>query len=91
MYARILFAWPDEPAYKPLTDEIAEIEPQIINALCRLIDLDDGEDGNFAGRSIPLDSTRCGPLSSSGSSGTPVWARSMAASGSGAPRAKATA
>jgi len=54
MYARIMFAWPDEPAYKPLTNEIAEIEPQILNALCRLIDLPDGEDRNFAPRSIPL-------------------------------------
>jgi len=31
MYARILFGWPAEPLYQPLTDEVAEVEPEIIN------------------------------------------------------------
>lgn len=39
MYARILFAWPAEPGYQPLTDQCAEIEPEIVNALNRLIKL----------------------------------------------------
>ena len=44
MYARVLFAWPSEPGYRPLTNEVAEIEPEIINALTRIISLDGGQD-----------------------------------------------
>jgi hypothetical protein len=36
MYARMLFAWPDEPPYRPLTDLVGEVEPEIVNALDRL-------------------------------------------------------
>ena len=56
MYARVLFAWPSEPGYRPLTNEVAEIEPEIINALTRIISLDGGQDkdGEFAPRAIPL-------------------------------------
>jgi hypothetical protein len=32
-YARLLFAWPDEPTYRELTDDVAEIEPEIVKAL----------------------------------------------------------
>jgi hypothetical protein len=46
MYARVLFSWPIEPPYRPLTNEVAEIEPEIVNALTRMIDLlDEVEDG----------------------------------------------
>lgn len=55
MYARILFAWPDEAGYQPLTNEVAEIEPEIQNALTRIIDLPaEGEDGALVPKSIPL-------------------------------------
>jgi hypothetical protein len=27
MYARVLFAWPEEPPYRPLTNAVAEVEP----------------------------------------------------------------
>ena len=39
MYARICFAWPSEAPYRPLTDDTSEIEPEVINALLRLIKL----------------------------------------------------
>ena len=54
MYARVCFAWPQEPSYKPLTNDVAEIEPEIINALCRLIDLEAGNADEFAPRNVPL-------------------------------------
>jgi len=56
MYARVLFARPPEPGYRPLTNEVAEIEPEIVNALTRIVRLDGGQgkDGEFAARSISL-------------------------------------
>lgn len=54
MYARILFGWPREPQYQPLSDDMAEVEPEILNALGRLIDLPAGEEGEFAPRHVDL-------------------------------------
>jgi hypothetical protein len=56
MYARVLFAWPPEPGYRPLTDHVSELEPEIVNALTRLVELEAGEgkDGGFAPRAVPL-------------------------------------
>jgi hypothetical protein len=54
MYARVLFSWPAEPAYRPLTNDVAEIEPEIVNALMRIIDLVDEREDSFAPRNIPL-------------------------------------
>jgi hypothetical protein len=56
MYARVLFAWPPEPGYRRLTNDVAEIEPEIINAVTRIVGLDGGHgaDGEFAPRSISL-------------------------------------
>ena len=56
MYARFCFAWPSEPDYQPLTNEIAEVEPEIMNALNRIIDLEDAFDrsGGLAPRAVPL-------------------------------------
>ena len=56
IYARILFAWPPEPRYRPLSDEVGEIEPEVFNAFKRLVELEAGqsEDGDFAPRAIPL-------------------------------------
>ena len=47
MYARICFGWPEEPPYQALTDDGAEIEPEIINALNRIINLPSEMDGTF--------------------------------------------
>jgi Protein of unknown function (DUF3987) len=52
MYARICFSWPPEPPYRPLTDDAAEIEPEIVNALLRLIELPCEPD--VFGKTIPL-------------------------------------
>ena len=54
MYARILFAWPDDPPYQPLTNEVTEVEPEIVNALSRIIDLTSEGEGEFVPRRIPL-------------------------------------
>jgi hypothetical protein len=54
MYARFLFAWPEEPAHMPLSNEVAEIEPEIVNALNRIINLPAEEDGVFAPRTVEL-------------------------------------
>jgi hypothetical protein len=43
MYARILYSWPEEPAYRPLTNEASFIDPQLQEALSRLIKLPAGE------------------------------------------------
>jgi hypothetical protein len=54
MYARFCFAWPEEPAHMPLSNEVAEIEPEIQNALTRIVDLPAGEDGVFAPKTVDL-------------------------------------
>jgi Protein of unknown function (DUF3987) len=56
LYGRVLFAWPSEPSYRELAHDIAEIEPEIVNALDRITELATGEDqdGEFAPKSIPL-------------------------------------
>jgi hypothetical protein len=54
MYARPLYSWPPEPPYRPLTNEVAELEPEIVNALKRIIDLVDERQDSFAPRNIPL-------------------------------------
>jgi hypothetical protein len=54
MYARVLFSWPPDPPYRPLTNIVAEVEPEIVNALSRIIDLTSGDGSDFAPRYIPL-------------------------------------
>jgi hypothetical protein len=56
IYGRVLFAWPSEPPYRALVNDVSEIEPEIINALTRINDLDAGagKDGEFAPKAIPL-------------------------------------
>jgi hypothetical protein len=55
MYARVLFAWPPEPVYRPLSNEVSEVEPEIINALARIIDLPaQDDDGNLVPHDVPL-------------------------------------
>jgi hypothetical protein len=54
MYARALFAWPNEAAYRPLSNDVAEIEPDIVNALTRIIDLPAEVNGFFVPRNVSL-------------------------------------
>jgi hypothetical protein len=54
MYARLCFAWPEEPAHRPLSNEVTEIEPEIQNALTRIVDLPSSEDGVFAPKTVDL-------------------------------------
>jgi hypothetical protein len=55
MYARFLFAWPREPGFQELTDEVAEVEPEIVNALTRINNLPEKtEEGALVVRSIEL-------------------------------------
>jgi len=54
MYARFCFAWPEEPPHLPLSNEVIEIEPDIQNALTRIVNLPAGEDGVFAPRTVDL-------------------------------------
>jgi hypothetical protein len=39
MSSRFLFSWPPEPSYQPLANDIAEVEPEIVNAITRLVEL----------------------------------------------------
>ena len=54
MYARFCFAWPEEPAHMPLSNEVTEIEPDIQNMLTRIINLPSEEAGVFAPRTVEL-------------------------------------
>jgi Protein of unknown function (DUF3987) len=56
IYGRVLFAWPSEPPYRALVNDVSEVEPEIINALARIIHLEAGadKDGEFAPKAIPL-------------------------------------
>src|SRR5262245_35664183 len=54
MYARFYFAWPEEPKHQPLSNEVTEIEPEIQNALTRIVNLPTAEDGVFAPRTVDL-------------------------------------
>jgi hypothetical protein len=54
MYARFYFSWPEEPAHMPLSNEVSEIEPEIQNALTRIVDLPTGDDGVFAPKIVDL-------------------------------------
>jgi hypothetical protein len=55
MYGRFLFGWPLTPAYQRLTNEVAEIEPELQSALKALIRLPaENVDNVFASQVIPL-------------------------------------
>jgi hypothetical protein len=54
MYARFFFAWPEEPPHQPLSNEVIEIEPEIQNALTRIVDLPAAEGGVFAPKTLDL-------------------------------------
>jgi hypothetical protein len=53
MYARLCFAWPSEPPYRPLSNEVGELEPELINALDKLIRLGDPQgESSFVPRNV---------------------------------------
>ena len=55
MYTRICFAWPSAAAYRPLSDDVAELEPELVNAFSRLASLPCIDaDGNLVSRSVWL-------------------------------------
>jgi hypothetical protein len=55
MYGRFLYAWPLAPEYRPLTNEAAEVEPELQSALTALIRLpSEDEGGVFAAQAIWL-------------------------------------
>jgi hypothetical protein len=54
MYARFCFAWPEEPAHRSLSNEVTEIEPEIQNALTRIVNLPAEEEGVFAPRTVDM-------------------------------------
>ena len=41
VYARFLYAWPKEPPFAKPANSVEEIEPEVINALTRLVRLPD--------------------------------------------------
>lgn len=55
MYARLCFSWPSEAGYHELSNDVAEVEPEIVNALSELARLGEpNSDGTFNSRAIPL-------------------------------------
>jgi hypothetical protein len=54
MYARVLFGWPKEPTYRPLTNDVAEMEPDTINAFMRLAMLTPVGGSDFIPTYVPL-------------------------------------
>jgi hypothetical protein len=58
MYGRFLFGWPSTPPYRRLTNEVAEIEPELQSALKALIRLPAEDAENvFVPQVIPLSQT----------------------------------
>ena len=54
LYARLCFGWPQDPIYRPLTDNVEEVEPEFENTLVRLIDLSAEEEGELIITAVPL-------------------------------------
>ena len=55
MYGRFIYAWPLAPEYRPLTNDAAEVEPELQNVLTALIRLpSEDEGGIFAAQPIWL-------------------------------------
>jgi hypothetical protein len=54
LYARVLFSWPTEAPYRPLTNTVEEIEPEFENALSKLIDLAEFAEGKLIIRDARL-------------------------------------
>jgi hypothetical protein len=54
LYARVLFSWPAEAPYRPLTDVVHEMDPELENVFIRLIDLAESEEGKLIVRNVTL-------------------------------------
>jgi hypothetical protein len=55
MYARFLYAWPLSPEYRPLTNEVSEVEPELQSALTALIRLPSEDESEvFFAQYVPL-------------------------------------
>jgi Protein of unknown function (DUF3987) len=55
MYGRFLYGWPATTCYTPLTNEVAEVEPEFQNLLTNLIRLpSEGTDNQFVPITVPL-------------------------------------
>jgi hypothetical protein len=54
MYARMLFAWPGKRPFRPLTDMVSEIEPEIVNAFDRLNNLGGDGPDKMVVKAIPI-------------------------------------
>jgi hypothetical protein len=55
MYGRFLFAWPSSPEYRPLTNEVNEVEPELYGALKALLRLpSEHANGVFTPQCVPL-------------------------------------
>lgn len=55
MSGRFLFGWPSAPNYRPLCNEVSEVEPELLNALTALASLPaEHADGDFAAQTVPL-------------------------------------
>jgi hypothetical protein len=54
LYARMLFGWPSEPPYRPLSNDVMEVEPDILHAFTRLATLPAEEGHELLRSSIPL-------------------------------------
>jgi len=54
-YARVLFAWPEEPQWNGINDDAAEVDDAILNILMRADDLAEFEDDQLVPYSLPLD------------------------------------
>ena len=55
MSGRFLFAWPKTPGYRPLTNEVGEVEPELYVALTALLRLpSEDATGVFTPQSVPL-------------------------------------
>jgi Protein of unknown function (DUF3987) len=86
MYARFLFAWPADPPYRPLTNEVTEVEPEIVNALTRILTSNAGMGITLRPAMFPFLQKPSRLLSDPASSSTPSRTAWMAASGNGGPR-----
>jgi hypothetical protein len=55
MYGRFLYGWPSTPDYRPLTNDVSEVEPEFQSALTALIRLpSEDADGLFATQDVGL-------------------------------------
>jgi hypothetical protein len=54
IYARVLFSWPTEAPYRPLTDLVNEIDPELENILTKFIDLAEFVDDKLVVRTVAL-------------------------------------